>query len=413
MAHAGGAHGGDAWVPELGRLIDEEPEPPDVASAIGPLAQLGVDVAAVQAAVDRYLGLPEADWHPDDWRRSHPEFPAQYAGVAYAYTDERLGIYRVLGEAMHDVARGAGPGGVSPRMRACLPLIKLLDVGLVEAAILWGFFVGQTLRGVKYAFPRPTAADHDPERHFPAGREFHWFEFNSSATDAQVMYRPYFCGRRGPRTIFYIQSCEGVSVKKFSAIPDEEEVLFRPLARFRVTGCTKMLTEGDLRDDVHPNNGFPDTVQLQQLPTFDPMAALLRAKAAQFRPAAILAADRDRARQALAVERARREEVEVANAQILAALEDERQRVRQAQQQLAAKDAELQRCQQALREQEDRIAQMQQRADGLACGGARPPAEAVPPAATQRPRAICTHCGNDMPAHGKRMCTVRNTAQSR
>ena len=60
-------------------------------------------------------------------------------------------------------------------MRACLPLIKLLDVGLVEAAILWGFFVGQTLRGVKYAFPRPTAADHDPERHFPAGREFHFF----------------------------------------------------------------------------------------------------------------------------------------------------------------------------------------------------------------------------------------------
>ena len=57
-----------------------------------------------------------------------------------------------------------------------------------------------------------TAADHDPERHFPTGREFHWFEFNSSATDPQVMYRPYFCGRRGPRTIFYIQSCEGVSV---------------------------------------------------------------------------------------------------------------------------------------------------------------------------------------------------------
>ena len=398
MAHAGGIPGADAWVLVLERLIAEEPEPPDVPTAIGPLAQLGVDKAAVQDVVDRYLDLPEADWHPDDWWRSHPEFPRQYAAVAHVYTHEGLGIYRVLGEAMRDVARDRGPGGVSPRMKACVPLIKLLDVGLVEAAILWGFFEGQTLRGVKYAYPRPIVADHDPERHFPVGREFHWFEFNSSATDAQVMYAPYFCGRRGPRTIFHIQSCEGVSVKKFSAIPNEEEVLFRPLARFRVTGCTKMLTEGDLRDDVHPNNGFPDNVQLQQLSTFDPMA-VLRAKAAQFRPAAMLAADRDRARQALAVERSRREEVEVA-------LEDERQRVRQAH-------AELQRCQQALREQEARIAQMQQRADGLACGGARPPAEAVPPAAAQMPGAICKYCRKVMPAHGQRECEVRNTAQSR
>ena len=122
--------------------------------------------------------------------------------------------------------------------------------------------------------------------------------------------------------------------------------------------------------------------------------AVLRAKAAQFRPAAVLAADRDRARQALAVERARREEVEVANAQMLAALEDERQRVRQAQQQLAATEAELQRCQQALREQEVRMAQMQQRADGLAGGGARPPAEAVPPAAAQMPGTRCKNCNN-------------------
>ena len=90
MAYAGGAHGGDAWVPELARLIDEEPEPSDVPTAIGPLAQLGVDVAAVQAVVDRYLGLAEADWHPDDWRRSHPEFPRQYAAVAHSSSIAKL-----------------------------------------------------------------------------------------------------------------------------------------------------------------------------------------------------------------------------------------------------------------------------------------------------------------------------------
>ena len=381
MAHAGGAHGGDAWVPGLGRLIAEEPEPRDLPAAIGPLAQLGVDVAAVQAEADRYLGLAEVDWHADDWRRSHPEFPGQYAAAAYIYTHEGLGVYRVLGEAMHDGARGAGPGGASPMMRACLPFIKLLDAGLVEAAIVWGFFVGQTLRGVKYAFPRPTAADHDPERHFPAGREFHWFEFNSSATNPQVMYRPYFCGRRGPRTIFYIQSCEGVSVKKFSAIPDEEEVLFRPLARFRVTGCTKQLTEGDLRDDVHPDNGFPDNVQLQQLSTFDPMA-VLRARAAQFRMVRSLG---DR-RRGLKRERERRGEIEVLNAQ----LHQEIERLR-AQVDAAVAAADRERLRVARLERELAAARLERQGGGgrrSALGGGVIPGSAIAAAAQHRAGAV-------------------------
>eukprot|EP01043_Picozoa_sp_COSAG02_P001348 COSAG02_NODE_28_length_51367_cov_70.053932_36_plen_169_part_00 len=144
-------------------------------------------VRAVSAPPIRTI-LVEVDWHADDWRRSHPEFPQQYAAVAYIYTHERLGVYRVLGDAMHDKDRGAGLGSASPRLRACLPFIKLLDVGLVEAGIVWGYFVGEVLRGVKYAFPTPNLADHDPARHFPVDREFHWFEFNSSATNPQIMY---------------------------------------------------------------------------------------------------------------------------------------------------------------------------------------------------------------------------------
>ena len=60
------------------------------------------------------------------------------------------------------------------------------------------------------------------------------------------MYRDHFCGRTGPRTVFTIRSCEGVYVKPFSAFPDEEEVLCRPLAQFRVTGCTRRLLPADL-----------------------------------------------------------------------------------------------------------------------------------------------------------------------
>ena len=101
----------------------------------------------------------------------------------------------------------------------------------------------------------------------------------------------------------------------------------------------------------------------------------------------------------LTAERARRAEVEMANARMHVALEDERQRVRQAQQQLAATEAELQRCRQALHEQETRIAQMQQGADGFAGGGAC--AEAVP--------QVCQYCKQALPPSGQRKCPVRVT----
>ena len=81
------------------------------------------------------------------------------------------------------------------------------------------------------------------------------------------MYRPWFCGRSGPRTVFTIQSCEGVAVKPFSAEPDEDEVLFRPLAHFRVTGSAKKLQAADLGANPPAHGGFPDDVHLRQLPS--------------------------------------------------------------------------------------------------------------------------------------------------
>eukprot|EP01045_Picozoa_sp_COSAG04_P014645 COSAG04_NODE_1108_length_8231_cov_5.606247_3_plen_169_part_00 len=90
------------------------------------------------------------------------------------------------------------------------------------------------------------------------------------------MYTDDFCGKSGPRTIFTIQSCEGVSVKPFSFFPDEEEVLFRPLAHFHVTGSTKRLRAADLQDPPPPADqaGFPDEVHLQQLPLVPPLDSL-------------------------------------------------------------------------------------------------------------------------------------------
>eukprot|EP01043_Picozoa_sp_COSAG02_P047796 COSAG02_NODE_4620_length_5156_cov_2.045284_1_plen_557_part_00 len=270
-----GVHGLDPWLRTLGAELAAEPEPGDVPTALAPLAAFGIDVNAVLRATAIYQSAPEADWHPDDWRRSHPKFPPQYALVIYVYTMQDPNVYGPLGSALHAPDRDSGPGGVSPRVRAFLPLSKLLDVALVEAARVWGPYVGQVFRGVKYAFPEPTLALHDPVGYFPSGhqpggppaRELNWFEFNSSSTRFDVMYREWFCGKSGPRTVFTIQSIEGVSIKRFSAFPDEDEVLFRPLARFRVTGSVKKLTPADLGPSPPASGGFPDDVMLQQLPS--------------------------------------------------------------------------------------------------------------------------------------------------
>ena len=89
------------------------------------------------------------------------------------YTLQRPNVYKPLGAALHAADRAEGPGGVSAQVRSCLPYAKLLDSALVEAAVTWGFFTGKTLRGIKYAFPRPTVAEHDPEAYFPCGQPGH------------------------------------------------------------------------------------------------------------------------------------------------------------------------------------------------------------------------------------------------
>ena len=130
-------------------------------------------MAAALRAVERQRRAPPGAWHPDDWRRTHPDFPEKLAFAILVYTLQDPNIYKPLADAMHAADRAAGPGGVSEAVRACLPFVKLLDVAMLEAAITWGFFVGQAFRGVKYAFPKPTLAEHDPTAYFPMGRELH------------------------------------------------------------------------------------------------------------------------------------------------------------------------------------------------------------------------------------------------
>jgi hypothetical protein len=132
--------------------------------------------------------------------------------------------------------------------------------------------VPQVNRGVKWAFPRCGAlpdgswvAEHDPESAFPVGHRFFWYEFKSSAQDFAVMYLACFCGEAGPRTIFTILACEGYRIQVFSHLPNEAEVLFRPLSQFEVVAAQKRLAPQHLLQNA-TKGGFPDEITLQQLP---------------------------------------------------------------------------------------------------------------------------------------------------
>eukprot|EP01043_Picozoa_sp_COSAG02_P097801 COSAG02_NODE_33998_length_491_cov_0.778061_1_plen_163_part_11 len=159
---------------------------------------------------------------------------------------------------MRSPRRAAGPGGLSAELRACMPYIKFLWVALEELPQKF-HHVGRVQRGIKWAFPEP--ANHDPENFFYPGREFCWYEFKSSSTDFNVMYDSYFCGDRGPRTIFTIQGVKCYQIKIFSALQREEEALFPPLSEFHVVSSQKKLRPQDLCHGS-PAGGFPDEVQM-------------------------------------------------------------------------------------------------------------------------------------------------------
>ena len=189
-----------------------------------------------------------------------------FALAIYLYTINAPKLYEIINSASHATDRDSGPGGLSPRLRACLPYIKFLDAALAALPAKY-LHTGRVNRGIKWAFPSPET--HDPERHFPIGKRFFWYEFKSAARDFQVMYQPCFCGESGPRTIFTIDACQSYRIEAFSHFPTEAEVLFRPLAHFEVTFTQKKLLAKHLQPGA-PKGGFPDEVRPPALPAWLP-----------------------------------------------------------------------------------------------------------------------------------------------
>ena len=106
--------------------------------------------------------------------------------------------------------------------------------------------------------------DHNPEKHFPKGKELYFFSFKSASTDPAVLSSEQFCGhdKTKPRTVFEIQASEAYIIAAFSEFgASEAEVMFAPLSKFTVLHAAKKC-DPTLRLDA--TGGFPDTVVLKQ-----------------------------------------------------------------------------------------------------------------------------------------------------
>ena len=255
-----------AWARRLRKLIEDTPLAPTLLEALEPLrafdeidVELLAEVVAGKGAEWCSTGHLQSLGLPDSFQES--------ALGIYVYTLQDPPVFRVVNRAMFNPdrwVRGAGPTGhVSPALQACAPYIRFLLEALQRLPEPF-IHRGRTHRGVKWVYPSPER--HNPEAHFKAGALLLWYDFKSTSANIEVMSEPGFCGHLpGPRTIFIVDAVCAYKIGKLSHFPDEAEVLFPPLTKFRVKAAIKFIVNAMERVSQE-RSGFPDNVILEQLP---------------------------------------------------------------------------------------------------------------------------------------------------
>jgi hypothetical protein len=145
-----------------------------------------------------------------------------FALAVHAYTLENPSIYRVINGEMFSPEREKGTGGVSDRLRTCMPFIKYLDTALDSLPPQF-IYKGRCLRGVKWVFP--NVESHDPVDFFQTGKKISFYEFKSTSSRMELMYEERFCGKEGARTIFDITACQVSLIKAPNCVDREAAVL--------------------------------------------------------------------------------------------------------------------------------------------------------------------------------------------
>ena len=170
--------------------------------SLRPLGALGVDLDKLEYV----LGDTRAELQQKLALLSISDtYSVEFALSIHSYTLDDPGIYKVVNAEMYSPEREQGTGGLSTKLRLCLPYIKYLQTALEHLPEQF-LYNGRCLRGVKWVFPNEN--EHDPVAYFHQGKKVTFYEFKSTSRKMELMYEPRFCGKDGERTIFDIDACK-------------------------------------------------------------------------------------------------------------------------------------------------------------------------------------------------------------
>ena len=217
------------------------------------------------------VSSPTLPYGPDDSLRE------DQALAIFAYTLETPSVYVSMNRAMFDREARSPSGPAVDKLQSWLKFIKFLNAALTNLPESFIFRTSDTgspcYRGVKHVFPGypggpdPMRQEHNPVAHYPAESFICWYQFCSTSYDRSVMDNSQFCGHRpGPRTIFVVHVHCGYRIEALSWYGlAEKEVLLPPLSEFQVKGEALKLCNPSA--SVSLDQGFPDVIQLRQLPS--------------------------------------------------------------------------------------------------------------------------------------------------
>ena len=135
----------------------------------------------------------------------------------YTMENGQQSVYRLCNAALRDRNRNL----VRPWARYIAAMLEAMRRCRPHAGVLY--------RGMKAKW------DAKMQKRFAVGKKVFFWSFSSTTASMGVLLNPQFLGTTGERVLFIIESSyAGVSLKGFSIIPNEEEVLLPPCCCFEV-----------------------------------------------------------------------------------------------------------------------------------------------------------------------------------
>eukprot|EP01103_Thecamoeba_quadrilineata_P000987 TRINITY_DN10876_c0_g1_i1.p1 TRINITY_DN10876_c0_g1~~TRINITY_DN10876_c0_g1_i1.p1 ORF type:complete len:293 (-),score=34.04 TRINITY_DN10876_c0_g1_i1:44-922(-) len=230
------------WDSVLEELLNNEPLPQSLQIAVQPLKPIIPHIEAraliCQEWANTFCSKPEnLNLNPVSVATIH---------MYTLPTSNGVSIFGTVNNALRDFNR------TKKNLKEYMPYVKLLNESLRSLPDKYKH-QGECYRGTEWVFS--SLKDHNPSVHYPKGKQFYWYAFQSSSCLIDVADR--FCNKDKPKTIFHIEVDGGFEISDFSYFKSEKEVLFPLLSRFEVVSTEKRY------DPSSPE--LPDIIKLRQL----------------------------------------------------------------------------------------------------------------------------------------------------